>query len=161
MINRTGQLAACGIVLVIIVSGASQASAQTSGQAGQTPYPVVVKGTDPFAGLNDTRWTLTSAKLSVPPPDDTSRITLDFHGGTLSMSSGCNRGNTSYTVSPADHRLGISTYTLTRMACPGPVMDWETAFFKFLGSRPAVTREAEALVLKSGDAEMRFKRVLK
>ena len=149
------------IVAVAVVLGAAlSASALAAGQAGQKPdYPVFVQGQVEVLPLNDTKWALASAKLPVPTPTDTSRITLAFRGATLSMSSGCNRGSTSYSVSPT-HQFGISTYVVTRMSCPGALGQWEPAFFKFLGAKPTITLDGNALVLKTADAEMQFKRIL-
>lgn len=149
------------IVAVTFVIGATLAvTVPASGQSAQHPdYTVVVPGQAERLPLNDTRWVLASATLPVPPPSDTARITLMFRGVTLDMSSGCNRGSTSYSVSRT-HELGISPYVVTRMSCPGALEQWEPAFFKFLGATPTITVDGNALVLKTADAEMRFKRIL-
>lgn len=153
-------LAALG--LACVAAGPAAALDQAAVPGGQKPNePVVVQGARPFADLDGTRWTLASATLAVPPPDDTRDVTLEFRGANLQMGSGCNHGTASYSVSPKEHTLTIGAYPLTRMACREPVMAWENAFFKFLASRPTLARDGETLVLKSGDAEMRFKRTLK
>jgi heat shock protein HslJ len=149
------------IVAVSLVLGAAlSASTLAAGQTQKPDHQVVVQGQVEQLPLNDTHWALASAKLPVLTPEDRSRVTLAFRAGTLiTMSSGCNRGSTSYSVSRT-HELGISTYVVTRMACPGTLEQWEPAFFKFLGARPVVTLDGNDLVLKTADAEMKFKRVL-
>jgi heat shock protein HslJ len=149
------------IAVAVIVGATLSVAVLASGQSTQKPdYAVVVPGPGERLPLNGTKWVLAGAKLPVPTPADLSRITLAFRSGTLTMSSGCNRGSTSYSVSPT-HALGLSsTYVVTRMSCPGALEQWEPAFFRFLGAKPAITLDGNSLVLKTADAEMQFNRIL-
>lgn len=127
----------------------------SSPPSAQAPAPVAVQAADPALALDDTRWTLTKGTLTVAAPADTSTVTLAFGKGSLNAGSGCNRGTTSYQV--RDGRLVAGMFAITRMACADPLMKWESAFFKFLASKPTVSREGEALVLKAGDEDLKFK----
>jgi heat shock protein HslJ len=145
-----------GVLLVLA------AAAIASAQSTQKPnWPVVVTADipDPL-GLRETRWALASANIGVPTPSDTSRVTLAFMAVDVQMASGCNRARTSYSIDLGTHKLGISTYILTRVACPEPFMTWEPAFFQFLGRHPVASVDGNVLALKSGAYDMRFRRVL-
>lgn len=105
--------------------------------------------------LAGTGWRLVNASIGVPTPDDVSRIALRFVGERLSAASGCNSGTAGYTL--AGGALVVQLFATTRKACLPPWDQWETAFFRFLASKPAVTREGENLILVSPGGTMRFR----
>lgn len=137
----------------LLVGGPFDASAMTPQTPPGQPRPATA---DP-ASLAGTAWRLDSASIGVPAPPDTARITLRFDESRISVSSGCNRGAGAYSID--DGVLVASTLATTRMACIGPLAEWEPAFFKVLASKPAMSRDGPDLVLKSADGELRFRSV--
>jgi len=83
------------------------------------------------ADLNGTSWTLVDLNLDQQPVPAGTEITLNFADGQISGSGGCNNYTAGF--SPDDPAvLSIGPVAATRMACPEPVLDQETAYFTAL-----------------------------
>ncbi len=81
-----------------------------------------------------------------------SKLLLRFDdGGKLSGYGGCNRFFGQYTIS--GNKIRIGPVGSTRMACPKPVMDMETALFAALETAKMFLRSKTNLVLLDADRE--------
>ncbi len=98
--------------------------------------------------LEHTRWGLLESQLATPPPTSgRDRIRLEFNGDRLNANSGCNTGSAGYRVE-ADGSLVLTTpMAMTMMGCLEEAASYELAFFRFLSSRPKVSRDSDGEVL--------------
>ncbi len=83
------------------------------------------------ADLEGTSWKQQGEQQTPTPESHTGEITANFKDGKISGSSACNR----YSASLEDHgKGGITTGPAisTRMACPPPLMEQESAYLNFL-----------------------------
>lgn len=79
--------------------------------------------------LNGTSWTLTS--IDNTPPLGNASVTVEFTGGKIGGSSGCNSYGGSYKVS--GQKISTDSIAMTLMACMDPgVMEQEQAFLEYL-----------------------------
>ncbi|MGL5032779.1 MAG: META domain-containing protein, partial [Microcystaceae cyanobacterium] len=78
--------------------------------------------------LADTTWQLVGGEMLTA--NSNGQITLRFTQQNLSGSAGCNRYSTGYSVK--DNQLKTKAIASTRMACPSPLMEQETAYLRAL-----------------------------
>ena len=101
------------------------------------------------AGLAGTNWraeTLAGQRL-----DDETSVTLQFlDDGRIAGKAACNRYNGRLRV--ANRRLQVGPLASTRMACPPPLMEAETAFLASLETAQRFSRDNSALLLHSAGA---------
>ena len=96
------------------------------------------------AGLEGSEWRPTRLAASAVPQDG--GIFVQFKsGGRLAGNGGCNGFFGSYKIS--EGALEIGPLGSTRMSCPRPIADLETAFFSTLESAKTFRRDGEVLVL--------------
>ncbi len=96
--------------------------------------------------LVNTTWRLASSDVIAVPEEP--EITLSFSSLGMSGSSGCNRYRA--TVEGKGNQLKFGAIATTRMACPPPQMDIETAYLKALG------RVQGYRLTPQGDLELRL-----
>ncbi len=83
------------------------------------------------ADLNGTSWTL--LEIDEQPALAETEVTISFQDGQISGSGGCNSYNSSFTLDEENpFVMSISPVAATRMACPEPILDQETAYFTAL-----------------------------
>jgi heat shock protein HslJ len=100
---------------------------------------------DTLAGSN---WTFVSIDgVAVAKDRPTS---LQFDGARLSGSAGCNRFSGGY--SAADGTLTTGPLMATEMACPGPGMTQEAAFFQLMAAPVSVTFADDGTLILTGSA---------
>lgn len=75
--------------------------------------------------------------------------TLEFAGDRIAGSGGCNRYFGAYTMSA--ETLSINGVGSTEMACDGPVMQREAAYFQALQATRAYRRLGDTLILSDAD----------
>jgi heat shock protein HslJ len=94
-------------------------------------------------------WALSEleGKSLVPATGITAQFTSD---GKVSGSAGCNRYNSTYTVSGSSITIKMPLST-TMMACPQPVMDQENAYLKALGDAKTYSVSGDKLTLAGAD----------
>lgn len=83
------------------------------------------------ADLEGTSWKQQGEQQTPAPESHTGEITAIFKDGKISGSSACNR----YSASLEDHgkgRITTGPAISTRMACPPPLMEQESAYLNFL-----------------------------
>ncbi|MGL5032925.1 MAG: META domain-containing protein, partial [Microcystaceae cyanobacterium] len=105
---------------------------------GLTPFPPSNVGLSPVMAkpapkmiaspLADTTWQLVGGEMLTA--NSNGQITLRFTQQNLSGSAGCNRYSTGYSVK--DNQLKTKAIASTRMACPSPLMEQETAYLRAL-----------------------------
>ncbi|MGO9829523.1 MAG: DUF4377 domain-containing protein [Myxococcaceae bacterium] len=113
------------------------------------PVPIVVSLLLAAAQtLEHTRWGLLESQLATPPPTSgRDRIRLEFKDDRLSADSGCNTGSAGYRVE-ADGSLVLTTpMAMTMMGCVEAAASYELVFFRFLSSRPKLSRDSDGEVL--------------
>lgn len=154
-----------GVGLMLALAGPVQAQTAPSApapvdpvqeQPAPEPEPVPV----PFEGFD---WRLTtyrsdSGLTEVAPR---SRPTeFRFEDGQFSGSTGCNRIQGAYTVEGTDFELGEGL-AATRMACPGPLMQQETAVLQALQTVTRYRYAADRLELldERGEIALSFSRL--
>jgi heat shock protein HslJ len=77
---------------------------------------------------------------------------IRFEQGRIAASVGCNRIGGSFRFESG--RLSVGTMMSTKMACPGPLMEQESALARLLGQRLSVTTNpAEKLVMTAPGGE--------
>ncbi len=116
--------------------------------------------------------TVTFDEQSDPPADSLDgaawgMVTLDGPGGSLTapegaylayadgriaISTGCNSGSADVEV--ADDVITVGPMALTRMACVGDVMEFETAVVQLLGTPLEYTLESGDLTLSDGESTL-------
>lgn len=100
-------------------------------------------------GLDGVVWVLD--ELDGAPPASDTPVTVEFNGfGSLGGTGGCNNYSGSYELSGTTIDVG-SDLASTMMACPGPVMDVEQAFFTALHEAKGVAVEGDRLTLSDAD----------
>jgi len=79
--------------------------------------------------------------------------------GRVAGKGGCNRYSGPVTL--GESTIELAHLVSTRMACPGPVGEWESRYFKTLRAVEGFTLDGEKLTLwnDDGDARLRFERV--
>ncbi|MBJ7440710.1 MAG: META domain-containing protein [Sphingopyxis sp.] len=75
---------------------------------------------------------------------------LQFDGTRLSGSAGCNRFSGSYAA--ADSTLTAGSLMATEMACPGPGMTQEAAFFQLMAAPVRLTFADDGTLILTGSA---------
>lgn len=83
---------------------------------------------------------------------DGSRLTLNFDGGRLGASAGCNSMGGDFTVD--DGVLTVGDMAMTEMACDEPLMTQEQWYAQFLTSGPTITQDGDRITLVSGDVTL-------
>jgi len=96
--------------------------------------------------LANTTWRLASSDVLAVPEEP--EITLSFSSLGMSGSSGCNRYRA--TVQGKGNQLKFGAIATTRMACPPPQMEIETAYLQALG------RVQSYRLTPQGDLELRL-----
>ncbi|NIJ37808.1 heat shock protein HslJ [Sphingopyxis panaciterrae] len=98
------------------------------------------------AELAGTNWTFVSiGGVAVAADRPTS---LRFEGGRLSGSAGCNRFSGSY--KHADRTLTAGPLAATEMACPGPGMTQENAFFALMRGAVGTSFPTDGTLILTG-----------
>jgi heat shock protein HslJ len=105
------------------------------------------------SSLEGVPWVLT-AGIEVEGWEDAAP-SASFDEGRVSGSTGCNRYSGPYTVEGDTLELG--TIAATRMACPPPASDVETAFLASLETVAAWGMDDEELILLDADDEERLR----
>jgi heat shock protein HslJ len=105
-------------------------------------FPAMSDPQDPgFDALQDTDWHVTTMGANHPVPQDV-RITMRFADGRIAGGGGCNRYSAEVkSVGPG--RMLFGPAMSTRMLCPPPQMQQETAFFARLGAVYGYAREED------------------
>lgn len=80
-----------------------------------------------------------------------SEITVDFAGGGLSVSAGCNVQNGGYSIDGGS--LEVDAMTSTLMGCPEALMAQDDRIVTLLSSSPSVTLDGDTLVI-DGDGTL-------
>jgi heat shock protein HslJ len=80
-----------------------------------------------------------------------STVRIDFAGGRIGASAGCNHLSGPYAVT--DGRLVLGQVAMTAMGCPGPLQDQDAWLVSFLGGA-AVQTAGDTLTLANGDVTM-------
>ena len=103
---------------------------------------------EPDQPLEGTRWIvdglLANEGISTVPIGAAASITID--GGNAAVEAGCNTG--SATVVITDTTITFGPLALTRMACPQPQMDLESAVVAVLGGEVSYTIDSNTLRLR-------------
>lgn len=108
-------------------------------------------GSQAEGGLTGKVWVLDSLNGAAPVPGAT--ITAEFtEDGKVGGSAGCNRYSGQYTVSGSNIEFKQSMAS-TMMACDGPVMDQETAYFQALAAAKSFTVGGDQLTLSDADGD--------
>ncbi len=87
----------------------------------------------PPENLDQTRWRITA--INGNPPSAPQEAAMDFTGGQLAATVGCNRFSAAYT---ADAQLITGPARATRMACSGKLSDEEAALSRFFESPASI-----------------------
>ena len=86
------------------------------------------------ADLEGTSWTLVELNYDQPVQAD-AEVTISFRQGQLSGSGGCNNYTASFSLGEDNpFVMTAGPVAATKMACPDPILDQETAYFAALGS---------------------------
>ena len=96
--------------------------------------------------LAGTSWTFVSiggTRVAADRP-----TSLQFDGRRLSGSAGCNRFSGSYMVE--DNVLTAGQIAGTLMACPGPAMEQERAFFDLMAAPAGISFSADGTLILTG-----------
>jgi heat shock protein HslJ len=105
----------------------------------------VAEASDP---LESTAWEM----VSLDGPDESTGApegaSLVFAEGMVNVATGCNRGFAEATV--VDDTLTLGPMGMTRMACEGPVGEWESALVEFLADELTFAVDGETLTLTRG-----------
>lgn len=111
-------------------------------------------------------WKLISYKFSqlnnLPIEGQEITLTADTTGGIVSGASGCNRYSSRFKFDDSG-RLNVGPMTVTKMACPGPWMQFESLFLDVLKGADSFSFETGVLTITDVDTQnfFRFKRVEK
>lgn len=166
MISRTARVYPFGIIsamaLLLLLPGCRQAVTRegTPWPTATLPeVPTAIPAKDPLAG---TSWVL--ASLQGQPPLEGTRITLEFSGGFIRGSAGCNQydrlvigddvAGAMYKATE-DGSLKIPKLVSTALACLAPegVMDQEKAYLQALRSVVAFRLVENQLELQDAAGE--------
>ena len=137
------------------------AIAMTGGCATTSGQATADNGLTPTYSLTNTYWKLTqldgAAVAMAPGQEREVQITLTDEGKVHGF-TGCNRVMGGYTL--ADTTLRFTRLAGTRMACPAPLMQLESAVLAHLNSVTGYRFDGEYLVLlKDGAPVARFESV--
>lgn len=102
----------------------------------------------PEAPLSGTRWTAQS--ISGRPVGERAP-TIEFSADRISGTGSCNRYFGSYEVGGEGDALQISQIGSTEMACEGPIMAQEQAYFAALSATHSYRLVEDTLVLSGAD----------
>jgi heat shock protein HslJ len=105
--------------------------------------------------LNGTAWTLTSIDNS--PPIGSAAVTVEFTGGQIGGSSGCNSYSGSYKVQ--GEKITTDAIAMTLMACADSrLMEQEQTFLGYLQNTPTFKLSAGQLqIIRSDGKVLTFK----
>jgi heat shock protein HslJ len=82
--------------------------------------------------LNGTSWTLVELNYEQPALPDTD-LSISFQENQINGSGGCNNFNSSFELGSENPlMMTIRPVAVTKMACPEPILDQETAYFSAL-----------------------------
>jgi heat shock protein HslJ/predicted secreted protein len=102
------------------------------------------------AALKDTRWVLQGygqpGDLTAPVGDRSATVTFQSEDATVTGSTGCNSYFGGYDLK-GDAVSVSGPVAQTEMACPGPVMDQETAYMRLLHTMASYQIEGNQLTL--------------
>lgn len=103
-----------------------------NGQLAEIPGPEETLEKISAADLNGTTWTLLELNPDQSALADTP-VTISFADGKISGSGGCNNYNGGFTLA-GDNPFGMTVGPVvsTKMACPDPILNQETAYFTAL-----------------------------
>ena len=108
-------------------------------------------GSQAEGSLTGKVWVMDSLNGAAPVPNTT--ITAEFtEDGKVGGSAGCNRYSGQYTVSGSNIEFKQSMAS-TMMACDGPVMDQETAYFQALAAAKSFAVGGDQLTLSDADGK--------
>ncbi len=82
---------------------------------------------------------------------------LAYADGRVSISTGCNSGSAEVEVT--DDTITFGPMALTRMACEGDVMEFETAVVQMLDGPLEYTLESDDLTLSDGESTLTLERI--
>ncbi|MEZ4864285.1 MAG: META domain-containing protein [Caldilineaceae bacterium] len=120
-------------------------------EVGGGGEPVRVSAAD----LDGTSWRLVELGENQPVADDV-EITITFAGDRISGSGGCNNYNGSFTLSDDNPFLvTFGPIASTRMLCPDPAGNQETAYFNALGAATIWGYDFGNLVISYGSGDAR------
>lgn len=144
------------LMVAAAVAGLGACAAAPPPPAVELP-PTTVDAPPTARPIADGRWELIESSFAAGGRlPGARRPTLEFKGGRLAAFSGCNRATGN--AVEVDGRMAVGRLAVTRMACPEPLATFEQRFFRLIDSEPALTIEAEQLVLVAGNERARFKR---
>jgi heat shock protein HslJ len=105
--------------------------------------------------LNGTAWTLISIDNS--PPIGSAAVTVEFTGGQIGGSSGCNSFSGSYKVQGG--KITTDAIAMTLMACADPrLMEQEQTYLGYLQNTPTFKISAGQLqIIRSDGKVLMFK----
>lgn len=147
--TRKGLMAILAVGALMVLTGL--ACARQGEQVGTQPTPVPgqqVRATEVVTQsmpLNDTSWVLVT--LNSQPVMSDKPVTLNFEGGKINGTDGCNRYSTSYTVNGARFTASKEIITTT-MACPEPIIMQQAAAY--------ITALAQAATYNSDGQQLRL-----
>lgn len=96
--------------------------------AGEDQEPVRISAAD----LNGTSWNLLEMDYDTPALAD-AVVTISFQDDQISGSGGCNRYNSSFSLSEDNpFVITVGPVVSTQMACPEPILDQEAAYLTAL-----------------------------
>ncbi|MEM6673615.1 MAG: META domain-containing protein [Planctomycetota bacterium] len=114
------------------------------------PEPAMTQSNDQAAVVLDgTSWTLKDLAGQSAAPGTTP--TMQFEGGTISGTDGCNRYNGGYEVEGNAFRLTGSMMS-TQMACPDEIMSFAQAYLAALTDARTVRLDGDDLVMQNAGA---------
>jgi heat shock protein HslJ len=106
--------------------------------------------------FEDTLWQLEAygdlAKLVQLLPDSQITATFTKVVGKVAGSAGCNNYSARYQLE--GDKLSITAPASTKMACPQPIMDQESAYLKALENAQSFKVQAGELIISSADGEV-------
>ena len=115
------------------------------------------QGDPPADSLDGSVWKLVSLDGpagSLSAPDGAS---LAYADGRVSIATGCNSGSADVEVT--DDTITFGPIALTRMACEGDVMEFETAVVQLLAVPLEYTLESDELTLTDGESTLTLQRI--
>lgn len=113
-----------------------------------TPEPETVPSESDIA-LAGTAWKLVT--LNGEPALADAEVTLSFTEAEVSGNAGCNSYSGGYSLDGST--LAFTPLISTMMACEGPLMDQESAFFAALQASESVSVEDGQLTLSAADGQ--------
>lgn len=133
------------LTIVALLATACAAQTATPGRASPTNPPAA-------GALDGSSWILTT--LNGQPALGGTTVTLNFAGGRVAGSDGCNTYNTTYTADGSNIKIS-SPIATTMMACPDAIMAQATAYLAALEQAATYRIEGDQLtLLDAGGAEL-------